>query len=119
IAPAGASRTATTTTTIHLREPCPSPGGGPAGGCTGTGTVASGGTGGTGGWVGSFDTRRLFYHRVSRSGAVGAIAPSFVSAELALERPRAVGLDLRDVDRRPVEHPQPVAGPAHAVGLLQ
>src|SRR4029453_3623120 len=87
IPPARASRTATTTTTIHLREPRPSPGG-RAAGCAGIGAVASGGAGGTGGWVGSLDTRRLFYHRVSRSAGVGAIAASFAAAHLPPERHR-------------------------------
>src|SRR4029453_7762686 len=122
IAPARGIRTATTTTTIHLREPRPSPGGEAAGGCAGIGAVAagggrgtggwggagcagigdvaSGGGGGTGGWVGSFDTRRLFYHRVSRSAGVRAIAPSFVSAEPPLGPPGAARPHLPSLERR-------------------
>src|SRR4029453_4646243 len=41
------------------------------------------------------------------------------SPELALERPCAVGFDLRDLDRGAVQHPQAIASPSHAVGLLQ
>src|SRR6185436_18693257 len=62
---------------------------------------------------GSGATRRLFYHPPGPTWTSGS------SAELALERPDAVGLDLGDLDRRPVEHPEAVAGPANAVGLLQ
>src|SRR4030095_597165 len=52
-----ATRTARTAATIsHGRRVLPPPVGGWRGDCAGVGAVASGGGGGTGGWVGSFDT---------------------------------------------------------------